>query len=233
MKFKSSIGLLLAAVLASAHAQEVGRASSAQSPVQLIMLKAGPATMKITADDMQKIVTEHVSHLYALSGRKAALAAGPLVRSAEIQGLVLIDAPTPEKALEIEGADPGVRAGLFTMAAAPLLLDKKRFGKWAEPGQFETLYFGFLVNGANRTQDAATTQKLQQQQIAYMDRQTAAGKLVLSGPFSADGERRGIVVYRAPSDMEARQLAEADPMVKAGRLSVRLFTWQVPKGAVK
>jgi uncharacterized protein len=233
MKGAKLLIVMMLGLSVTADAQQRGNNKSVLSPVQLVMLKAGPKAATSGADEMQKIVQEHVAHLYSLGNRNVALAAGPFVRSAEIQGIVLVNAPTPEKALEIEGADPGVKAGVFTMTAASLLLDKSRFGKWPEMGQFETLYFAVLVNGPDRTQSSVVAQKLQEQHLAYMDQRAAEGKLVLAGPFSTDSERRGIVVYRAPSEIDARQLAEADPMVKAGRLAVRLFTWQVPKGTVK
>ena len=45
--------------------------------------------------------------------------------------------------------------------------------------------------------------------------------------------RAGIVVYRATSLEEAKQYAEGDPMVKAGRLEVELHQWYLAKGVLK
>ena len=38
--------------------------------------------------------------------------------------------------------------------------------------------------------------------------------------------------YRTGSMEEARQLAEADPAVRAGRLTVEIMTWYCPPGDV-
>ena len=65
-----------------------------------------------------------------------------------------------------------------------------------------------------------------------MEGQANEGKLVLAGPFTADGTRRGIVVYRVADEAEARRRGEGDPMIKAGRLALELHPWQVPIGAL-
>jgi uncharacterized protein YciI len=65
-----------------------------------------------------------------------------------------------------------------------------------------------------------------------MDGQSKEGKLIGAGPFTGDGVRRGVVVYRDADAEEAKRRAEADPMVKAGRLAVELHPWQVPQGAL-
>jgi uncharacterized protein len=125
-----------------------------------------------------------------------------------------------------------VQAGIFTMEVLPFMSPEGWFGKWAPFGEFETVYFGFLTRGQNRDQDEEMAKRLQREHLAYMDGQAKEGKLVVAGPFMVDGHRSGIVVYRVASMEEAKQRAEADPMVKIGRLSVELHPWQVPKGAL-
>jgi uncharacterized protein len=108
------------------------------------------------------------------------------------------------------------------------------FGKPASPFAPDHLFFGFLTNGSNRSQDAETAARLQKEHLAYMASQAGAGRLVLAGPITlTGGERRGIVAYRLPTLEEARTVAEADPMVKAGRLAVELHPWMLPQGILK
>src|SRR5262249_54913011 len=76
--------------------------------------------------------------------------------------------------------------------------------------------------------------KLQGEHIAHMRKMTAAGKLMVAGPFKADSDQdpRGLALYRVGSTAEARKLAEQDPAVKAGRLRVEVFSWYSEKGAL-
>jgi uncharacterized protein YciI len=202
-------------------------------PYQLVILTKGPAAAKAQTPEGQALLKEHVGYLYKLAASGAIVAAGPLTDGGEIQGLIVIDAGTPAQAEAIESADPGIKSGIFRMEPALTFYSPKNwFGKWAEFGKFELVYFGFLKSGPNRGQDAETAKRLQAEHLAYMDGQSKEGRLVVAGPFADAGERRGIVVYRAGSADAAKRYAEGDPMVKVGRLAVELHPWQVPQGAL-
>jgi uncharacterized protein len=201
-------------------------------PYQLVLLTKGPAAATVGTPDGQKTVKEHIAYMFKLAADGTSMAAGPFTDGGEIQGILIVKADTPEKAREIESADPAVKAGIFTIDVAPFLSPEGWFGKWAEMGKFETVYFGFLVSGPNRGQDADTAKRLQSEHLAYMEGQSKEGKLIVAGPFTQDGTRRGVVVYRVADAAEAKRRAEADPMVKAGRLAVELHPWQVPQGAL-
>jgi uncharacterized protein YciI len=199
---------------------------------QLVLLKKGPANDTARTADGQKVVKEHVAFLYKLAADGINMAAGPFTDEGEIQGILMVKAPTPEKALEIEAADPAVKAGIFTMEAVPFMSPEGWFGTWAEFGKFESVYFGFLTTGPNPKRDPEAAKQLQADHLAYMEDQSKQGKLVVAGPIMVQGPRRGVVVYRVATMEEAKQRAEGDPAVKAGRLSVELHPWSVPQGAL-
>ena len=199
---------------------------------QLVILKKGPSAGIVSGPEGQKLLKEHVAHIYKLGAEGKGMAAGPFRDDGEIQGIIMMKAASPEEAREMEAVDPAVKAGIFTMEVLPFMSPEGWFGKWAAFGEFETVYFGFLKRGPNRGQDEETAKRLQQEHLRYMDGQAREGKLVVAGPFMVDGDRRGIVVYRVASAEEAKQRAEGDPMVKIGRLAVELHPWQVPKGAL-
>lgn len=199
---------------------------------QLVIFTKGPNHATGATPDGQKILMEHVKGLYASAAAGTVKAAGPFTDGGEIQGIGIVSAPTPEKAREIMSADAAVKAGIFALDALPFMSPDGWFGTWADFGQFERVFFGFLKSGPTRGQDAETAKRLQAEHLKYMDGQSAEGKLVVAGPFMVDTPRRGIVVYRVDTIEEAKQRAEADPAVKAGRLVVELHPWQVPKGAL-
>jgi len=72
--------------------------------------------------------------------------------------------------------------------------------------------------------------------LAYQKDMEAKGALVLAGPLSdLTGEEMqgcGLIVYRAASFEDARAMAEADPMHKAGARSFTLRRWLVNEGSL-
>lgn len=72
--------------------------------------------------------------------------------------------------------------------------------------------------------------------LAYQKDMETKGALVLAGPLSdPSGEEMqgsGLIVYRAASFEDARAMAEADPMHKAGARSFTLRRWLVNEGSL-
>ena len=77
-------------------------------------------------------------------------------------------------------------------------------------------------------------QRIQDEHLAYHARLREAGDVVTNGPVSdqPDVSLRGLTFYRTGSLARARQLAEADPAVRAGRLAVEVMTWYCPPGTM-
>jgi uncharacterized protein YciI len=72
---------------------------------------------------------------------------------------------------------------------------------------------------------------LQEAHLANLKRLAEMGKLVINGPlldsFAISGEIRGIGALKTDSLVEAQELINTDPMVRAGRLIFELHTWMV------
>lgn len=76
--------------------------------------------------------------------------------------------------------------------------------------------------------------ELQAGHLAFLDRMGDEGHLLLSGPFrdQDDETKRGFCVYRTGIDETKRLIAEGDPSVQAGRMSVEPMTWLTKKGSL-
>jgi uncharacterized protein YciI len=101
-----------------------------------------------------------------------------------------------------------------------------------EPSDYKmtTYQVAFLRRGPNFTQQSTPeTKKLQEAHMAHIGAMAKTGKLILAGPFSDGGELRGMFVFKATAE-EAKQLAEQDPTVKAGRLVLEWHPWFSEEG---
>lgn len=113
-------------------------------------------------------------------------------------------------------------AGLLVAFAAAAQSPDVGPGGW----EMTTYYVGFLYRGARWSPgETPESRKLQEEHMANIRRMGEAGKLVIAGPFTDDGELRGLYVFRAASAEEARALVESDPAVKAGRLRFEIHPW--------
>ena len=74
---------------------------------------------------------------------------------------------------------------------------------------------------------------LQERHLAYLDEMRRRGHMAAAGPFSEqpDETLRGICLYVTDLD-ETRGLAEGDPSVQAGRLTVDVLRWSFLRGEV-
>lgn len=84
------------------------------------------------------------------------------------------------------------------------------------------------------TYDDATLERIQNEHVAYHAELRAAGLVVTNGPVQdqTDESLRGLTFYRTGSLDQARQLAESDPAVRAGRLEVDVMRWYCPAGTM-
>jgi uncharacterized protein len=82
--------------------------------------------------------------------------------------------------------------------------------------------------------DDAELARIQAEHLAHHDRLRESGQVVTNGPVidQPDVSLRGVAFYRTGSIEQARQLAEADPAVQAGRLTVEIMTWYCPPGTM-
>ncbi len=91
-------------------------------------------------------------------------------------------------------------------------------------------FIAFLKSGPNRDQPKAVADSLQALHMAHLGNMYKQGFADISGPFDEDGVIRGITIYNVPTKQMADSLANADPMVKAGRLQIEIHSWWAAKG---
>ena len=91
-------------------------------------------------------------------------------------------------------------------------------------------FIAFLKRGPIRNQNEEEASRLQSEHLAHLGKMYELGYADISGPFGDDGDIRGITIYNVPTLKMADSLANADPMVKAGRLVIEIHPWWAAKG---
>ena len=82
--------------------------------------------------------------------------------------------------------------------------------------------------------DDETSERIQRDHLAFYASMREAGHVVTNGPVldQPDEALRGIAIFATESVARARELANTDPAVLAGRLEVRAMTWWCPPGTM-
>ncbi|MBC8197393.1 MAG: hypothetical protein H8E60_05865 [Candidatus Marinimicrobia bacterium] len=83
----------------------------------------------------------------------------------------------------------------------------------------------FLKKGPNRNLSEEDATRLQRTHLDNIHKMVENGTLILAGPFLDDGEIRGIYIFNIDSVEKAQKIAESDPAIKAGSLSLEIHPW--------
>jgi uncharacterized protein YciI len=97
--------------------------------------------------------------------------------------------------------------------------------------EMTTYVAGFFHKGPNWTSEQTDeTRRIQAGHLANFQRLAEAGKLIVAGPFGDNGDLRGMLIFKLTSVDEARALMDADPALKAERLTLDLHPWFAAAG---
>jgi uncharacterized protein YciI len=97
------------------------------------------------------------------------------------------------------------------------------------PREIQPYFVGLLRKG-ERWNDiqGAEAATLMPRQLAFLREQMEAGRYLLAGPITDDGPFAGIMIIAAKSAREALAIANSDPGVQAGRLTVEVHSAFLP-----
>lgn len=91
-------------------------------------------------------------------------------------------------------------------------------------------FIAFLKKGPNRSQSKEEVDSLQKLHLEHLGKMYKEGYTDISGPLGDDGDIRGITIYNTPTLKIADSLANSDPMVQTGRLTIEIHPWWAAKG---
>ncbi|SEW54473.1 YCII-related domain-containing protein [Chitinophaga arvensicola] len=113
--------------------------------------------------------------------------------------------------------------------AGKILPPKVRSGA---PAELKRYWMVLLKKGPVRNQDTALAAKIQRGHMDNINRLSAAGKLVVAGPFENDETLRGIFIMDCKDSLEVVSLVDKDPAVVSGRLIFEVKPWWTVKNCM-
>lgn len=220
----------LASSLSIAEGQEKKEAESKLIEFHMALLKRGPKWKPVRIGGAGSFQSAHGAYVRSLLESGKAVIAGPLRDDGDILGVYVLRAKSADEAKGWVENDPAVKGGHMIAEMHPWWSEDV-MKKPDSPIKMTTAYLGFLKRGDKWTPEKTrATEELQRAHMANINRLAQTKKLVVAGPFGDNGPLRGIFVFRVDSLAEAKQLAETDPSVQAGRLAIEMHPWLVPEG---
>ena len=112
--------------------------------------------------------------------------------------------------------------------------DAQRSAEGSPPDEFDQYQLVLLERSPTApVLDEDAEQALQRQHLGHFGTMRRAGLMTAAGPIRGDDVIAGICIYRAGTPERARQLAEDDPAVRAGRFLVRVMDWYTARDALR
>jgi uncharacterized protein len=228
---KVSITLLLSLIAAfSTAAQEKTEPQFKLVEFHMALLKFGPAVKNADQNQMKEIHQQQRSYFEELVKSGKAVLGGPFSDEGDVKGVYVFRAKNAEEARGWAEADPAVKAGYLAVEMHPWW-SAEVMKPAAQPLKFTKAYFAFLTRGEKWTPEKTPqSEEIQKAHLANINRLAQMGKLVVAGPFGDNGTLRGVFVFKVASLEEAKELANTDPAVQAGRLALEVRQWLVPEG---
>jgi uncharacterized protein YciI/uncharacterized damage-inducible protein DinB len=204
---------------------------------QFGLLARGSKWTAENTPEIQKLQEGHMANINKMAQMGKLFAAGPILDNGDLRGIFIFRAASIDEAKALAAEDPAVKAERLKLEILPWLGSKGIGVKAAEEHKknpdmkwtMKKYHLVLLKRGSQTAQPAAEAQKIQLEHLWNIRRLMDQGKMLAAGPFLMDGDLRGIFVFNTESAEEAKAWAEADPAVKAGRLTVEIHPWLVAK----
>lgn len=117
------------------------------------------------------------------------------------------------------------------LIALPCLVFAQEEKKPEPKYEMTTYVMGLLRRGPNAPKlSDAESQRIQEGHMANIRKMAETGKLIVAGPFTDNGDLRGVFIFKVSSVEEARALAAPDPAIQSGRLVLELHPWFAATG---
>ena len=187
-------------------------------------LRTNPSAAATTPEQTKTLMSQHMDNINAMALSGDLAAAGPTPGGPSIRGIFLFRPGA--KAKELGSADPLVKAGLLTFDAY----------KWKAPAGLGDRFFAEFKSNPKMATKMVSYQLVMVSKGApdgLLTRFANSDKLVVEGPVQDGGDLKALVVLQAETRQAAQALIEADPDVRAGKLTIEVSNWMVAEGVLR
>src|SRR5215510_10817254 len=204
---------------------------------QFGLLMRGPKWTPENTPEIQKIQEGHMANITRMAQLGKLFAAGPILDNGDLRGIFIFRNTSEDEARALAAEDPAIKAERLKLEILPWFGSKgigvramEEYKKNPKMNWTMNKHHLVLLKSRPQTeQPAADAQKVHFNHLWYIRRMMGEGKMLAAGPFTKSGDLRGIFVLNTESMDEAKAWTEADPAVKAGRLTVEIHPWLVAK----
>lgn len=202
---------------------------------QFGLLMRGPQWTPEDTPEIRKLQEGHMANINRMARAGKLYAAGPIMAAGDLRGIFIFRAASLEEARSLAAQDPAIQAGRLIVDIRPWFGTKGIGVKAAEafaknPDMKWTMKVHQLVllrRGPHTGQSGPEAERIQLEHLQHITRMMDERRMLVAGPFTDEAELRGLFVFNTESADEAKAWAEADPAVKAGRLTVEIHPWLV------
>ena len=206
------------------------------------VLRRGPSWTPGRTARTDSIQAGHRANIGHMAAAGSLLSAGPFMRGGDWRGIFIFRADSVEKLRAMAAQDPAIESGRLVLDLYPWLAPAgigepyKRLA--AQPGHrdsMRTMQLVMLKQGPKWTPERTPELiKLQHEHMKALFDGLLSGRFATAGPFTGNGpdtSYAGVIVIRGDSTAARRQ-ADADPMVRSGRLAVEILPWWTAYGSM-
>jgi uncharacterized protein YciI len=177
--------------------------------------------------------TKTASDVYArnLVKDKVAVIAGSLPDDDDIEQVAVLDVNTAQEAEAVYRHSPAIESGRLKLEIYSWWAENGILKRPRDPFDVRDAYLG-LLRRPDKAPDLPQEEleRIQEGHLENLKRMAASGELVIAGPIENGADLRGILIFREHDAGHIRELVDRDPAIRAGRLKLELYRWQVPKG---
>jgi uncharacterized protein YciI len=222
------VATLLAALTCALYSFAHQQPEYEMGKMQMVFLSRSPEWK--SAGRAGQVGREHQAFVESLVKDGSLALWGEVTSEGDLREIMVAKTESLEEARRMAASLPAVRAGKLKVDVLSWYAARNLIRTPLMPLTRSNYIFGLLVRGPKWTKEQTEeSNKIQEGHLANINRLAKAGKLVLAGPFYGDGDRRGVFIFKVDSLAEAQALTDTDPAVIAGRLTIELHRWSVPR----